>query len=99
MKVSPAGHLAADCSEEFKIMMIERMKEHKLILQNLQKEVDVDSPGLGAPVSVQQHQHNQAGAIRLCCLQPCLEIIFGITGVSRIFDTETAALESFFRMT
>ncbi len=102
LKVSLAGHLAADCSEEFKNMMFERMKEHKRILLNLQKVVNVDSSGLGALVSVQQHQHNQAGAIKLCCLQPRPKIIFDITRVSRIFDifdTETAALESFSHMT
>ena len=102
LKVSLAGHLAADCSEEFKNMMFERMKEHKRILLNLQKVVNVDSSGLGALVSVQQHLHNQAGAIKLCCLQPRPNIIFDITRVSRIFDifdTETAALESFSHMT
>lgn len=103
LKVSLAGHLTTDCSEEFKNMMFERMKEHKRILLNFQKVGHVDSAGLGALVSVQQRQqHDQAGTIKLCCLQPRPKIIFDITRVSRIFeifDTETAALESFSHMT
>lgn len=99
LKVSLAGHLAADSSEEFKNMMLERMKKHKQILLNLQQVGHVDSTGLGALVLVQQRQqHSQAGVIKLCCLQPRPKIIFNITRVSRIFDifdTETAALESF----
>ncbi len=101
LKVSLNGHLTADCSEEFKKMMFERMKEHKRILLDLHQVGHVDSSGLGALVLVQQRQHNQAGSIKLCCLQPRPKIIFDITRVSRIFDifdTETAALEAFSHM-
>ena len=78
-------------------MMFERMKDYKRILLNLQKVAHEVSSGLGAQVSVQR-RHSQAGIIKRCCLLPRPKIIFDITGVSRIFDiydTETAALDSF----
>ena len=98
LKVSLDGRLVATCSEEFKNTMLERLRDHKFILFDLQKMVHIDSSGLGALVSILQWCNDNGGTIKLACLQPRPNIVFNITKVYRVFDiykTVDEALASF----
>ena len=98
LKVSLDGRLVAACSEEFKELMFERLKDHKSILFDLSKMVHVDSSGLGALVSILQRVNSNGGVIKLACLQSRPRIVFEITKIYRVFDiydTVEEALASF----
>ena len=98
MKVSLDGRLVAACSEEFKDMMQERLKDQKSIIFDLKLMQHIDSSGLGALVSVLQWVNANGGVIKLACLQPRPKIVFDITKVYRVFeiyDTVEDALASF----
>ena len=98
LKVSLDGRLVAACSEEFKDLMFERLKDHKAILFDLSKMVHVDSSGLGALVSILQRVNTNGGVIKLACLQSRPRIVFEITKIYRVFDiydTVEEALASF----
>lgn len=98
LKVSLSGRLVASCSEEFKETMLERLKDFKRVVINLQEMSHVDSSGLGALVSILQWMNTNSGVIKLCCLQPRPKIVFDITKVHRIFEifnTEAEAMASF----
>ena len=98
LKVSLEGRLVAACSEEFKDVMFERLKDHKAVLFDLSKMVHVDSSGLGALVSILQRVNANGGVIKLACLQSRPRIVFEITKIYRVFDiyeTVDDALNSF----
>ena len=98
MKVSLDGRLVAACSDEFKATMMDRLKDQKSIILDLEKMAHIDSSGLGALVSVLQWVNSTGGTIKLACLQPRPRIVFDITKVYRVFDiydTVEAAVASF----
>ena len=97
-KVSLEGRLVASCSEEFKDMMFDRLRDSKKVLMDLRKMAHIDSSGLGALVSVLQLVNSNGGVLKLFGLQSRPKIVFDITKVYRvfeIFETEEQALASF----
>lgn len=60
LKVSLSGRLVATCSEEFKDTVLERLKDSRQVLFNLQDMQHVDSSGLGALVSILQWMSGNA---------------------------------------
>ena len=98
LKVALEGRLVAACSEEFRELMLERMKKNRLILFDLSGLTHIDSSGLGALVALLQKAAAMGGTVKLACLQPRPRIVFDITKVYRvfeIFDTVEAGLNSF----
>ena len=98
LKVSLDGRLVAACSEEFRELMFDRLKESRLILFDLTSMAHIDSSGLGALVAVLQKVTVMGGVVKLACLQSRPRIVFDITKVYRIFDifdTVEAGLDSF----
>lgn len=98
LKISLDGRLVAACSEEFKDVMLERVKDHKSILFDLSKMGHIDSSGLGALVTILQRVNTGGGVIKLACLQARPRIVFDITKIYRVFDiydTVEEAIASF----
>ena len=98
LKIALDGRLVAACAEEFKEVMLERVKDHKSILFDLAKMGHIDSSGLGALVTILQRVNTNGGVIKLACLQSRPRIVFEITKIYRVFDiyeTVEDALNSF----
>jgi anti-sigma B factor antagonist len=78
---------------------LERGRKH--ILLNLEEVDTIDSTGIGEILSSFVSIQNLGGKLAMMRASRRLEIIFKITGLSRVFDifeNETAALQSFSRI-
>jgi anti-sigma B factor antagonist len=58
----------------------------------------MDSPGLGAVLACVRMTHDNGGVLSVCCVSRTVKTLFELVRLDRlvkIYETETAALESF----
>lgn len=84
--VEVCGRLTADCSEEFKHKLLEKITENKRLVLDLSKLEYIDSTGLGAIVFILQKNSDNDGEMKLARLQGKPRIVFDITKAYKIFD-------------
>ena len=84
LRVVVSGRLTADCAENFKRFMDERLGHNKRIVLDLSEYID--STGLGAIVYALQRISDSSGALKLAALQSKPRVVFDITKAYKIFD-------------
>ena len=85
-------------AENFKYVLVERMKPGEKIVLDLEKLVNIDNFGLDALLAVAQKALENESEIKLARVSSDMQIVLDITKVYRVFDifsTVEAAVKSF----
>ncbi len=86
LRVVVSGRLTADCAENFKRFMDERLGHNNRIVLDLSEMEYIDSTGLCAIVYALQRISDSSGALKLAALQSKPRVVFDITKAYKIFD-------------